>query len=189
MAKKVKLVPNAPADKGSDINSNLGRAKNETTNTHTIRTKTHPFAEHIEKNRGLMHVVNSGDYKAYRDTIDTRIRKKIAGKYNGNINAPVAGRGGAFSGYQGNELLKHYVGNDMDKNHENPNYNKTVYYGKMSHPDKGYFEGVYKTEEHFPHKETEVNEPDKKQEVKKTSPKYTIPKKAVHATPFDMGMH
>jgi len=167
MAKKVK--PSAPADLGaSDINSNLRNAKDVVNATHTVRTKTHPHAEHIEKNRGFMHKANSGDYKAYTDTLDTRIRKKIEGKYNGNINAPVAGRGGVFSGYHGNELIKHFNGADMDKKHEDPNYNKTVYYGKMNHPDKGYFEGVYKTEEHFPHKEeAEKPVPKKAPETKK----------------------
>lgn len=152
-----KIESAVPVSKPEDKNK-LGRAKNTVNDTHTVRTQSHPEAEYIEKNRGLMHIANSGDYKAYQDAIDTRTRKKMEGKYRGSINAPIAGRGGVFSSYHGDDMIKHFNTPEMDKKHEDPNYSKTVYYGKMSHPDKGYFEGVYKTEEHIPHSERKKKE-------------------------------
>lgn len=163
----VKTKPVA-ADLGSDINSNLGPANDEDKESHVLRTKTHPYHDEIEKNNGMIHKVDSRLYKSYNDTIRSRIAKYKVGD---NIHKPIHGPERIFQGYSGNELESHFSGPDMEKKHANPDYNKTIYYGRKRHSENspGSFEGVYKTEEHIP-KETVKVAPKKKIVIPKRRP-------------------
>lgn len=148
MGKKAPNERRVPADLGSSIDSNLGAGKDEDKGTHVLRTKKHPFHDFIEAGNGMTHKVDSHLFKAYDDTIKSRIAKYKPGD---NINRPIAGPARIFQQYPGSELESHFRGPDMDKKHANPDYNKTVYYG--TDKNRG-FSGVYKTEERIPKSET-----------------------------------
>lgn len=148
-----------PADLGSDVNSNLGAGVDEDNDSHVIRTKKHPHHDEIERQGGAEKVVDSHLYKAYQDTIKNRIANAHK---NPNINRPMTGPASVFHNYPGNELQQHFNSAAMDKNHQNPDYNKKVYYGTKKHTENspGYFSGVYKTEEKIP--KSEISAPKRK---------------------------